>query len=198
MLAPGASGSCPSLIPLRRDGESMTKIACRILVCLSTVGLILPYGSFASAANLKNTVSAVTAGPLDIALTEGMLRGQLLDGQGSPRSDVPVTVSTRDRVVQRTASDAQGKFAVPLDQGGVYVLAAGGTSTLVRAWTKAAAPPTAKDAVLLVSGQDVQRGKGDYRDWWGNPYVRTGVAVAAIAGIATAIVLAVDDDDDAS
>lgn len=198
MLAPGASGSCPSLIPLRRDGESMTKIACRILVCLSTVGLILPYGTFASAANLKNTVSAVTAGPLDVALTDGMLRGQLLDGQGSPRSDVSVTVATRDRVVQRTASDAQAKFAVPLDQGGVYVLAAGDNSTVIRAWTKAAAPPTAKDAVLLVSGQDVRRGQGGFRDWWGNPYVRTGVAVAAIAGIATAIVLAVDDDDDAS
>lgn len=170
----------------------MTKTLSRILMCLSTVGLILPYGIPASAANLKDSVSAPNSAPVDIALTNGMLRGQLLDGQGSPKSDVPVTLFTRDRMVQRTASDAQGKFAVQLKQGGVYLLAAGDDSTLIRAWTTAAAPPSAKNEVLLVSGPGVERGQ-DFRGWWASPACRLAVGAAAIAGIATAIVIAVDD-----
>lgn len=178
----------------------MTKTLCRFLVSLATVGLILPYGLPASAASLHEGGAGISA-PVDVVLTDGMLRGQLLDKQGSPASNASVAAVSGERVVQRTATDAEGKFALRLDQGGVYLLAANDSSSIVRAWTKAAAPPSAKAAVLLVAGQNVERGRlGDRLRCgrgcldWNNSCLRTGIAVAAIAGIATAIVLAVDDD----
>lgn len=130
---------------------------------------------------------------VDVALMNGLLRGQLLDGQGVAKSHVPVTVSSGERVVQRTATGQDGKFSVQLRQGGVYVIAAGDNSMVVRAWTQGTAPPSAKDAVLLVSGQNIERGNLGDNGILADPHVRVGLAIAAIGGIATAVVLAVSN-----
>lgn len=171
----------------------MRETVCRIIVCLSTVGLILSYGTPAAAANLREVGRAATGPVVDVALADGILRGQLLDGQGVPRSHVPVTVSSGERVVQRTATSEDGKFAVRLGQGGVYVVSAGDDSSVIRAWSQAAAPPSARNEVLLVSGQDVERGNLGSSGIFADPRARVGLAVAAVGGIATAVVLAVVD-----
>ena len=117
----------------------------------------------------------------------------VLDAQGSPRALMTVTASTGERVVQRATSNEHGQFAMRLQQGGVYVLAAGENQTVIRAWTRGVAPPSARDAVLLVSEQNVERGALGNNGLLADPRVRVGLAVAAIGGIATAVVLAVSD-----
>lgn len=171
----------------------MKATACRIIVCLTTLGLILPYGTPASAANLAETGNAAVVPVVDVALADGILRGQLVDGQGTPRSQVVVTVSSADRVLQRTATNEDGLFAVRLDRGGIYVISAGDSSVVIRAWFQAAAPPSAKDSLLLVSARNIERGNLGDRRILVDPRLRVGLAVAAIGGIAAAVAVAVND-----
>lgn len=177
----------------------MKRTLARLLLYLSALGLILPQAPLATAANLSdNAPKAAAASPLvDVALKGGLLRGQLVDGKGAAKALTQVTISTKEQVVERAVSDEQGRFALRLNQSGVYFISAGDNSSLIRAWTEAAAPPSAKEAILLVSDQGTQRGQKDCCDPCcdpGRPYLKAALAVAAIGGITTAIIIAVQDD----
>lgn len=173
----------------------MNGTGCRIIVCLTTLGLIFPYGIPADAANLVESGNAAVQVPVvDVALADGILRGQLVDGQGAPRSHTVVTISSSgDRVLQRTTTNEVGFFSVRLDRAGIYVVSAGDSSSVIRAWSRPAAPPSAKDSLLLVSSQNIERGNLGDRRILVDPRLRVGLAVAAIGGIAAAIVVAVND-----
>lgn len=71
-------------------------------------------------------------------------------------------------------------------KGGVYILSDGERSVMVRAWTNAAAPPSANTGILMVSDQNVTRGAlGDN--------LELGVLSLGVAA-AIAIPLALADD----
>jgi hypothetical protein len=132
---------------------------------------------------------------VDVSLSQdNLLRGQLVNRDGASKSKATVIlVSTRGPVAQTTTND-KGTFAFRVAKGGVYVLSDGETSTLVRAWTKQAAPPSAQPGILMVSDQGVARAAIG-RDPLASTYV---LGTAAAAGVIAGFVIWVSNNDDAS
>ena len=95
-------------------------------------------------------------------------------------------------IVAKTVTDDQGAFALKVAKGGVYVLSDGEASAMVRAWTKAAAPPNTKSGILMVSEREIARGQP------GNGTLGAIIGLVAIGGVITAVIIAAADDDDAS
>lgn len=146
----------------------------------------------ASAASAKFAV-------VDVALTQdNILRGQLVTSGGQPKSKSLVLVSTGKEIICRATTNDQGVFAVSLDRGGIYILSHGEAATVVRAWTAQAAPPSAKNGILVVSDEDVSRAQLAHRRLWGQPSghrygpITKAAIIGAMAGV---IYLAADNDD---
>jgi hypothetical protein len=99
-------------------------------------------------------------GAIDVALaSQGVLLGQVVDGQGHPLAAVPVTIAQAGRPLAVAPTDPQGYFAFRGVQGGMYELNAAQGSGSYRAWVGETAPPQAQRGVLIVAGQDLVRGQ---------------------------------------
>jgi hypothetical protein len=129
-------------------------------VALANAGLLLP-NSTALAANPAGIADsqATVATPViqDVAITGGVLRGQVTDAQGVGVAKAAVSVWTSGRQVASTRTDADGKFSVANLRGGSYTVAAGNGGGVYRLWAENSAPPQARPGVLIVSRQDTQR-----------------------------------------
>ena len=126
----------------------------------------------------------------------GMLRGQLVNREGTAKAKRTVMLIAAGHVVAQGVTDQNGNFAIPLAKGGVYTITDGETGAVLRVWTTAAAPPTAQGGILLVSDSTLARGNiGEgYVELAEHPWL-TGLGLLAIGGTVTAIVIAADDDD---
>jgi hypothetical protein len=143
--------------------------------------------------------------PLDIALRDGgVLAGQLVDTQGAPLTQAPVSVLAAGREVGHSTTDAQGNFHVAGLPGGVYELAAPGHHGVYRLWAPQTAPPAAVPGVLVVSGGALARGQyppaspgplGRAVGWMVEHPIITVGAVAAAVAIPVAVVNASNDDE---
>ena len=135
----------------------------------------------------------------DVALRPGgVLVGQVVDQQGAVKPDTVVSVQYSDYVVVRTTTDAHGVFAAQGLRGGQYQLVTEDGISVCRLWAPDTAPPAARPAALVVTGNNVVRGQwggGPMHQWidWvkAHPYITAGVVATAIA-----IPLAIADDDD--
>ncbi len=172
-----------------------------IIACFGT---LVPLSAFAAPPN---------CGPIkDVALrTGGLLLGQVVDQQGIAKSNVPVSIQLVGKEVVNTTTDANGVFAAKGLRGGQYRLITPQGATDCRLWTTDTAPPCARPAVLVVSGDEVVRGQrpgcgdacapGPYYDQksglanWvkTHPYIVGGAVAAAVA-----IPLSLADDDSES
>jgi hypothetical protein len=146
----------------------------------------------------------------DIALDDqGMLAGQVVDAQGAPVPNAPVSLKTGGQEVALVMSDDQGQFQVQGLQGGVYQITSAGHQGVYRLWTSQAAPPAATNALSIVSAP-VEVVRGQYGNGYGNGY-GTGnghlasfgqwiaehpIMTAGVVAAAIAIPLALADDDD--
>ena len=163
--------------------SSLGKMAAAV-ACLGM--LAPPSASAASRAELPN----------DVALRSGgMLVGQVVDAQGVAKAGTTVSVRHGEHEVVRTKTDKNGVFAAQGLRGGSYQLLTDDGSSVCRLWAADTAPPAARPAALIVSGNDVVRGAygGGMVGWMkAHPYITAGTIAAAIA-----IPLAfIDDDDD--
>ncbi len=130
----------------------------RTAICAACAGVIVPQAGFAVEPASQQVAPVVAVSDVRLA-ADGMFRGQVVDSQGLPMADTQVTVlSMQSQVVATTKTNRDGHFAVAGLTGGVYQLQAGQASSMVRLWSTQMAPPSAKDGILLVSGQ-VQRGQ---------------------------------------
>ncbi|MGD9633208.1 MAG: carboxypeptidase-like regulatory domain-containing protein [Pirellulales bacterium] len=170
-----------------------------ILAAVACVGIASPRP--AMAAEPTNAVK-------DVALrTGGMLVGQVVDQQGTPRVNTPVVVLQGERQVVDTTTDANGVFAAQGLRGGQYQIVTPDGQKLCRFWAPNTAPPSAADAAVVITGNEVFRGQwaapsgpasygGRWLDWVrSHPYITAGVVAAAIA---TPIAIAASDDDSGS
>jgi len=148
------------------------------LALLALTGMLVP-------APLLHAAGEMPVSPIlgnDVALAaDGVLRGQLVSAQGRGLAGECVTVSHGGREVVSTMTGPEGFFEVRGLRGGVLSISAGETTAVCRAWTGAAAPPNAKDQVLLVAGQSQTLGQGGLRALLTNPWVIAGIVAAAIA-----------------
>jgi hypothetical protein len=171
---------------------------------LACVAMIMPSSALAiePAANKSDATaqaSEVTAQHSDVALRPGgILVGQVVDQQGAVKPGTVVSVQYSDYEVARTTTDDNGVFAAQGLRGGQYQLVTDDGISVCRLWAPDTAPPAARPAALVVSGNRVVRGQwggGPMHQWidWvkAHPYITAGVIATAIA-----IPLAIADDDD--
>ncbi len=167
-----------------------------VLAALACGGTVCP--------NLALAVEPASAAK-DVALRPGgLLVGQVIDQQGTPRANSPVVVLQNDQAVVNTTADANGVFAAQGLRGGQYQIITPDGQKLCRFWAADTAPPSAADSAVVVAGTDVVRGQwappaapisygGRWLDWVrSHPYITAGVVAAAIA---TPIAIAASDDD---
>jgi hypothetical protein len=130
----------------------------------------------------------------DVALRSGgLLVGQVVDQQGVAKANTPVSIQFAGKEVARTTTDADGVFAAKGLRGGQYQIVTPQGMNDCRLWAAETAPPSARPAALVVSGNQVVRGMpgGGVVDWVkAHPYLTAGTVAAAIA-----IPLALADDD---
>ena len=134
---------------------------------LASIPLIIP-GAM-QPANAKEPVrtrlvskaNTTEAKPLDIVLLPGnVIVGQVLDADGTPQPEAEVTVSVGRYEVVRVITDHMGEFAAEVPRGGVYLIASGSSTSIVRAWTATAAPPNALYRITLAPQTTVIRAQG--------------------------------------
>ena len=162
-----------------------------LAAAVATFGMVLPPSAIAA--------EPVAAGPTDVALRSGgVLVGQVVDQQGAAKAGAPVSIRFAEHEVVRTVTDQNGVFAAQGLRGGQYQLLTVDGMTVCRLWAPDTAPPAARPAALLVSGNTAVRGQwsgGPMGSWVGwikaHPYITAGIVASAIA-----IPLALADDDD--
>lgn len=133
----------------------MTKNFGSHAVCLAVAGMFV-FASLAGAAEKPLVVPVA----VDVALAEGgLLRGQVLDAQGAPLKNSPVSIWHENHQVAATVSDGQGQFSVMGLRGGVHRVVAGEQQAVYRLWTAEAAPPAARPGTVVIGGTSVIRGQ---------------------------------------
>lgn len=164
----------------------------KTMLWLAAIGLVIPPAGPVSAVEVTRAAPAAAKTPLvDVSLDAAkQLRGQLVDRQGAGKVDQKVRLLSGTDTLAETVTDRQGGFRLPVEKGGIYTLSDGQSSALVRVWTQKAAPPAAKEGVLMVSDPELTRAR------LGGGGMDSVIAWAAIIGVTAAVVWAVTDDDD--
>jgi hypothetical protein len=153
------------------------------IVALLMVGFLAAPAFSAESADQRLNLAVV-----DVALQNGgVLQGQLVNAQGAPQSDVEISIETRGRQVALAVTDKEGYFSAADLRGGTYLLRVADEVTTCRVWTANTAPPSASQAVLLVTGPATRAQLGLVRRYGPG-------SLLVIGGAATVIVLAVTDD----
>ena len=149
-----------------------------LAVTTASVGLVIPT-SCLQAQQPRESRQPGTA--LDVALgDDGALTGFVVDDSGQPRAAFPIQLQRLDAGVIDAVSNERGQFRCQLQDGGMYLLAAGDQCRVLRCWAPGTAPPNARSQVV-VQANDVVRGQiSPASSGLGNPWVITGLAVAAI------------------
>jgi hypothetical protein len=163
-----------------------TRWYCQTAVLLACVGMILPQRLMAAPTASQPLVHDVALG------TNGTLTGQVVDGQGIPKTEADVTVWQNENRIAAAKTDENGNFSVAGLRSGVHQVAAGEGVSIYRFWAPNTAPPAASQQALVVSDQNVVRGNGVI-GFLTNPWVLAGIVAAAIA-----IPIALNNDDDDS
>lgn len=147
-------------------------------VTLACVGMLVPVPFLSAQQPDPNQPLGAT---IDVALSDdGVLNGLIVDASGHPQADLPIQIQQFESSVASAVSDAGGAFRCNLQNGGMYLLAAGDQVVLLRCWAPGTAPPHAKDQVVVQAG-DVVRGQiSPATCGLSNPWIITGLAVAAI------------------
>lgn len=174
-------------------GKLAAAAAC-IGTALPTAGLAAPAGT----------------GSDDVALREGgVLVGQVVNPQGLAKAKAIVSIRQGNHEIVHTTTDANGIFAAKGLRGGQYEILTDEGVRTCRFWAPNTAPPAARPAALLVSGESVVRGQG-YPGYAGgahgmghswvawmkaHPFLTAGTVAVAVA---TPLAFIDDDDENGS
>ncbi len=157
----------------------VTKFSGQLATVLAMIGLCLPTQLLA-AAPTSNSPAVV-----DVALADGgVLQGLVVNPQGSPKANTPVTLRNGEQELGVANTDQSGRFAFSGLRGGVYQVATADSQGVVRVWSPRTAPPAAQQGVMLVSGDGVVRGQMGFQGVGGflsHPWVVAGVIATAVA-----------------
>ncbi len=117
---------------------------------------------------------------IDVELAGGELAGLLTDRSGNPHADAWVQLYRDGNMIDAQRTGGEGEFSFRIENGGMLQLAAGDHMQFVRCWSEDTAPPKSV-ARVLVATDHVYRGQiHPAACGFGNPWVITGIAVAAI------------------
>lgn len=140
----------------------------------------------------------------DIELSEtGSLAGRVVSTAGEPLADAAVRLQYSGAAVAETRTNAEGRFVIRGVRGGDHTLNVGSSSTPLRLWTSGTAPAVARNEVVVAGSEFVIRGQ--YADACPPPTcipcspgvgAASLLSIAAIATATTAIVIAVNAEDE--
>ncbi len=143
---------------------------------------------------MSQTPAAEIATIVDVALAPGgILRGRLVDENGSPKAGGRVELWQAGRPICAARSAADGAFTFENLDGGHYQVVTPGQTANCRLWKSHAAPPCARDSLVLC-GESVVRGQRNYKPF---PYPRTfhkAMAIVAVGGLGWGIYELIDDE----
>lgn len=95
---------------------------------------------------------------VNVALREdGIIRGRVVEADGTPLDGARVVLSQTDRVVATVVTDVRGEFEAAGLGSGVYRIETPTSAGAYRFWRAGDAPPSAKRVALIVSQQPTLR-----------------------------------------
>lgn len=155
----------------------------RWLAILALPLVLCPQLAFAVETGAKQTTGQQVQAKkvLDVSMDEtGGLLGAVLDTNGRPLANTVVKVTGREwRAEAKTNKD--GHFYIRGLRGGNYQFQVANATEAYRIWANKTAPPSAKPGVLIVPGDQVQRGQRPFGEIFANPILITAIVAAAIA-----------------
>lgn len=150
---------------------------------LACLGLLVP-APLLHAASHESEQQPPEASTVDVALgAGGVLRGQVVNGQGVPLGNTPLSLRQIQGETATTATDSSGRFELAGLRGGTCQIVAGGSAAVCRLWSPNTAPPSAKPALLIVADSPQVLGRrGPVANWvTSHPWIVAGVVATAIA-----------------
>ncbi len=159
------------------------------LVALGALAVCMPSSLMAAVPSQRGAVATSTAalpGAVvdDVALAGGgRLQGLVLDPRRVPQAGVCVVLRRSGRQVGRVVTGSAGEFALTGLRGGLYQLVTPWSSRLVRLWTPGTAPPSARQAAVLVVPHTVVRGQSPRPKRFSSDALLLGTIVTAGASI---------------
>jgi hypothetical protein len=121
------------------------------------------------------------------------MHGQLVDVQGRGRANQIVVIQRPGGEPRKTQTDKDGRFQLNGLTGGTYQIATLDSAAVCRCWTERTAPPAARQELLLVSGEGVQRGQYPFSDMLFSAPVLIALVIAAAIAIPIAVHNSQDD-----
>ena len=161
---------------------------------LACLGLVCPVGVWAEPPSSQTAPAYIQTQPpavVDLSLQDGdAVTGRLLNQNGRPLPNVTVAMLQQGSLQLQTVTDDNGWFRLCGVTPGQYQIAAADATATCRVWTDAARPPSAQDAVLLVTSNTL---RGNWYDGIDRATIALGLSTAALV---TSIVLPLALDDD--
>ncbi|MBX3438324.1 MAG: carboxypeptidase regulatory-like domain-containing protein, partial [Planctomycetaceae bacterium] len=109
-------------------------------------------------AQAAEKVVPAKSGVVDVALqADGTLLGRMVSSEGRAIDGAVVTLATKDGVIGRTTTDAEGVYRFANQTPGAYRISAGQQVQEFRVWPEEAAPPGAQAYALIVDSNRVIR-----------------------------------------
>jgi len=131
----------------------------------------------------------------DIALNaNGQFQGQLVNAEGKTVAGAEVIVFKGLQPIAKAVSNKQGTFSISGLKNGIYRIESPGHSRMCRVWSNQVAPPTAKQALVMVQGDMAARGQYGYMDPIGVGAIVLGIAGVTISAITLGKVNDLEDD----
>ncbi|MEP3481525.1 MAG: hypothetical protein ABJZ55_19945 [Fuerstiella sp.] len=132
----------------------------------------------------------------------GVLVGQFVTEAGQPVAGVKIAVKM-GKVVKGVQTDAKGRFELTGLKGGRAFFHIGEEVYAAQLWAEGTAPPHSITTLALVKAGGAETVRGQNGRFIGRvasltPKSKALLGVAAIGGVAVAIAVAADNDDDAS
>lgn len=170
----------------------MTNVWKRLACCLAVLGLIVPQQVFAADSGTAAS---------DVRIAGGVLAGRVVTASGQP-AVTTIAVFQGNTEIARTQSNAAGVYRIRNLRAGAYTVVTPTSAVNVRVWD-AAAPAKALNSLTLtdrpvVRGQFCDTGCDNSCDGCGptGGHGKALLGVALVAGVATAVAVAVANDDD--
>lgn len=149
-----------------------------------------------------------SARAVDVSLSaNGTLTGAVIDSKGQSRAKTTIEVVRGRRVIARTFTDDNGRYAVANLPGGLYQVRVDGTETLIRAWAIGTAPRTSGSQLQVVADPPIVRGQNEppvaeaepsNGGLFGGGSMSAGMTTALIVGGVIGAIIILDEIDDAA
>jgi len=139
-------------------GCRATSLICCLSLLLSPVAAPVTYAAETEPGQ-RPAVERKAQRAWDVTIAkDGSVIGRLVNASGNPQPNAKLIARRSDQQPVAVKTDEKGNFRLPGVRAGVYSIAYGDRSLLLRVWDAEVAPPAAKPGVLLVNG-DVERGQ---------------------------------------